>query len=110
VNRADWYAVTGTPYVGRIQMGLLRPKSRLIGGDYAGTVEAVGRNVTEFRPGDEVFGAKSGAFAEYMCVLVGVALKPPHLTFEEAAAVPAAAITALQVFATGGRFSLGRRS
>lgn len=96
VNRADWYLVTGTPYVGRVMMGLLKPKSRLVGADFAGTVEEVGRDVRDCRPGDEVFGAQNGAFAEYVCVRVGVALKPACVTFEQAAAVPLAAITALQ--------------
>src|SRR4051794_16528798 len=66
VNRSDWYELTGI-YLGRPQMGLRRPKSRLVGGDFAGTVEAVGADVTEFRPGDEVFGSRSGALAEYVC-------------------------------------------
>jgi NADPH:quinone reductase-like Zn-dependent oxidoreductase len=96
VNRADWYLVTGTPYIGRTKMGLLKPKSQLVGADFAGTVEAVGRDVRDYRPGDEVFGAQNGAFAEYVCVRVGVALKPACVTFEQAAAVPLAAITALQ--------------
>src|SRR5919106_175044 len=61
VNPADWYGMTGRPYVGRAQMGLLKPKQRVLGVDYAGTVEAVGKNVTQFRPGDEVFGGRNGA-------------------------------------------------
>ena len=60
VARGDWYTLTGL-YIGRAEMGLRKPKSRLVGGDFAGTVEAVGRDVTEFQPGDEVFGARSGA-------------------------------------------------
>jgi NADPH:quinone reductase-like Zn-dependent oxidoreductase len=67
LNMADWYAVAGRPYVGRVQMGLFKPKSNRLGVDYAGTVEAVGKNVTEFRPGDEVFGGKNGAYADYVC-------------------------------------------
>ncbi len=96
VNRADWYFMTGTPWAARPTMGLLRPKSRLIGGDFAGTVEAVGKDVTDLQPGDEVFGGRSGSFAEYVCARTGVARKPANLTFEEAAAVPTAALTALQ--------------
>ena len=96
VNRGDWYTVAGM-YVARPATGLRRPKSRLIGTDFAGTVEAVGRDVTEFRPGDEVFGGRTGALAEYVCARARcVALKPARLTFEEAAAVPVAALTALQ--------------
>jgi len=98
VNPADWYSVTGTPYVARTQMGLRKPKSNRTGVDFAGTVEAVGRNVTQFRPGDEVFGGKDGAFAEYVCVREDRAVvpKPVNVTFEQAAAVPVAALTALQ--------------
>ncbi|MEX2420845.1 MAG: alcohol dehydrogenase catalytic domain-containing protein, partial [Actinomycetota bacterium] len=68
VNPADWYGVTGRPYVGRVAMGLRKPKSERLGVDFAGTVEAVGKDVTQFRPGDEVFGGRDGAFAEYVCV------------------------------------------
>jgi NADPH:quinone reductase-like Zn-dependent oxidoreductase len=96
VARGDWYSLTGV-YVGRTELGLRKPKSPLIGGDFAGTIEAVGRDVTGFRPGDEVFGARNGACAEYVCARARfVALKPASLTFEEAAAVPTSALTALQ--------------
>ena len=64
VNPADWYGMTGIPYVGRALMGLFKPKQRVLGVDFAGTVEAVGEDITEFRPGDDVFGGRSGAFAE----------------------------------------------
>ena len=67
LNMADWYDVAGRPYVGRTQMGLRKPKTNRLGVDYAGTVEAVGKDVTEFQPGDEVFGGRNGAFAEYVC-------------------------------------------
>src|SRR5260221_9312113 len=88
IARGDWYGVTGL-YVGRAEMGLRKPKSRLVGGDFAGTIEAVGRDVTEFQPGDEVFGARSGALAEYACArTTAVALKPAHVSLEEASAVP----------------------
>jgi NADPH:quinone reductase-like Zn-dependent oxidoreductase len=96
VNRVDRYLITGTPYVGRLQLGLSRPKTLQIGMDFAGTVEAVGGQVTDFRPGDEVFGVRGGAFAEYVSVDAGIALKPAGLSFEEAAAVPLAGTTALQ--------------
>ena len=97
VARGDWYSLTGL-YVGRTEMGLRKPKSRLIGGDFAGTVEAVGRDVTGLQPGDEVFGGRNGAFAEYVCVREDRAVvpKPANVTFEQAAAVPVAALTALQ--------------
>ena len=77
-------------------MGLRKPKSNRLGYDFAGSVEAVGSQITEFRPGDEVFGGKGGAFAEYLCVSKAVALKPANLTFEQAASVPTAGLTAIQ--------------
>ena len=96
VNKADWYTLTGTPYFARSTMGVLKPKSPLLGCDFAGTVEAVGKAVTDLQPGDDVFGGRTGAFAEYVCARKGVARKPANVTFEEAAAVPVAALTALQ--------------
>jgi NADPH:quinone reductase-like Zn-dependent oxidoreductase len=96
LNRADWYEMTGTPLVARPMMGgLLRPKSPLIGGDFAGIAEAVGKDVAGIEPGDEVFGSRLGALAEYVSARM-VERKPANLTFEEAAAVPLAAVTALQ--------------
>jgi NADPH:quinone reductase-like Zn-dependent oxidoreductase len=111
LNMADWYAVAGRPYVGRAQMGLRKPKSNRLGVDYAGTVEAVGKNVTEFRPGDEVFGGRDGAFAEYVCARAdrSMVLKPANVTFEQAAAVPIAAITALQGLRDKGRLQPGQK-
>jgi len=111
VNPADWYSVAGRPYVGRAQMGLLKPKSNLLGVDYAGTVEAVGGNVTEFRPRDEVFGGRSGAYAEYVCAREDRAIvpKPSNVTFEEAAAVPIAALTALQGLRDKGQIQPGQK-
>ncbi len=109
VNRGDWYSVAGKPLIARPMMGgLLKPKSRLLGGDFAGTVEAVGKDVKELRPGDEVFGGRSGAFAEYVCARLGVVSKPANLTFEEAAAVPTAALTALQGLRDHGRLEPGQ--
>jgi NADPH:quinone reductase-like Zn-dependent oxidoreductase len=96
VNRADWYGMTGTPYLARGMTGVLKPKSKLFGTDFAGTVEAVGNDVSDFRPGDEVFGGRTGAFAEYVNVREAVVPKPPSVSFEEAAALPVAALTALQ--------------
>jgi NADPH:quinone reductase-like Zn-dependent oxidoreductase len=98
VNPQDWHLMRGTPYVVRATAGLTRPRAAGLGADAAGVVEAVGRNVTDFRPGDEVFADGSGTFAE-LVVLRGdgaVFRKPPDLTFEQAAAVPVAGTTALQ--------------
>ncbi len=111
LNLADWYEVTGRPYVGRTQMGLFKPKTNRLGVDYAGTVEAVGANVTTFRPGDEVFGGRNGAYAEYVCAREDRAIvrKPANVTFEEAAAVPIAAITALQGLRDKGQLEPGQK-
>ena len=111
LNLGDWYAVTGRPWVARPSTGLRRPKSETLGADFAGTVEAVGASVTQFRPGDEVFGARSGALAEYVCVPEdrGVVTKPAELTFEEAAAVPVAALTALQGVRDKGQLEPGQK-
>jgi NADPH:quinone reductase-like Zn-dependent oxidoreductase len=111
VNRVDWYDVTGTPWIARPMTGLRGPKSRFTGRDFAGTVEAVGNRVTDLRPGDEVFGGKKGggSFAEYVGVPADVARKPPGLTFEEAAAVPVAALTALQGLRDHGQLQPGQK-
>jgi NADPH:quinone reductase-like Zn-dependent oxidoreductase len=109
VNRGDWYGLTGRPYVVRPMMGLLKPRSQLMGGDFAGTAEAVGKDVTDIAPGDEVFGGRDGAFAEYVCSRNGVARKPANLSFEEAAAVPVAALTALQGLRDKGRLEPGQK-
>jgi NADPH:quinone reductase-like Zn-dependent oxidoreductase len=111
LNLADWYAVTGRPWIGRTQMGLFKPKTNRLGVDYAGTVEAVGKDVTEFRPGDDVFGGRDGAYAEYVCARAdrSMALKPANVTFEQAAAVPIAAITALQGLRDKGQVRPGQK-
>ena len=111
VNPADWHALTGTPYVARLGTGLLKPKPERLGIDFAGTVEAVGSNVKQFQPGDEVFGATSGAFAEYVGVLEDRAAvsKPANLTFEAAAAVPVAGLTALQGLRDHGHIQPGQK-
>jgi NADPH:quinone reductase-like Zn-dependent oxidoreductase len=109
VNPADWYAMTGAPYVARAQMGLRKPKERL-GRDLAGGVAAVGGNVTRFRPGDEVFGAGTGTLAEYVAVSEdGLVPKPASLSFEQAAAVPVAGLTALQGLRDKGRVQPGQQ-
>ena len=97
INAVDWHLMRGEPFPARIGGGLRRPKTRVPGMDAAGRVEAVGRNVTGFRPGDEVFGNPGNAFAEYtLGKPQGLVLKPARLTFEQAAAVPVAGLTALQ--------------
>ena len=103
VNPLDRFFMRGTPIV-RILPGLRKPKVTRLGVDVAGQVEAVGRNVTQFKPGDEVFGVCRGAFAEYVCAVEDkLALKPANISFEDAAAVPVAAITALQGLRDKGR-------
>lgn len=108
VNPAEWYSISGL-FIARLQMGLWKPKDIRLGADFAGVVEAVGANVTDFKPGDEVFGGRGGAFAEYVCVQKGIARKPVNLTFEEAAAVPTAAITALQGLRDHGQLQPGHK-
>jgi NADPH:quinone reductase-like Zn-dependent oxidoreductase len=111
VNIADWYSVVGRPLIARPTSGLFRPRSTRIGTDYAGVVEAVGPGVTRFAPGDEVFGGKDGAFAEYICARVdrSITPKPANVTFEEAAAVPVAALTALQAIRDKGGLEDGQK-
>jgi NADPH:quinone reductase-like Zn-dependent oxidoreductase len=101
--------MTGTPWFSRVELGLRKPKSPLLGTDFAGTVEAVGKDVTDFQPGDDVFGGRSGAFAEYVCARKGVARKPANVSFEEAAAVPVAALTALQALRDKGHIEQGQK-
>jgi NADPH:quinone reductase-like Zn-dependent oxidoreductase len=96
-NPLDFHEMRGTPYFARPMLGLRRPKNTRRGVDAAGTVEAVGENVTDFKPGDEVFGSCRGAFAEYVLGReTAVVAKPERLSFEQAAAIPAAGATALQ--------------
>lgn len=110
VNTLDWRFVRGTPYFMRIMAGLRKPKITRLGIDVAGQVEAVGGNITHFKPGDEVFGACRGALAEYACAAEDkLALKPANISFEEAAAVPVAAITALLGLRDKGRISPGQK-
>jgi NADPH:quinone reductase-like Zn-dependent oxidoreductase len=99
------------PLLLRPLFGLRKPKDTRLGVDYSGTVEAVGKNVTNFKPGDEVFGGKNGAIAEYVCVLAdrAVVLKPANMTFEQAASVPVAAITALQGLRDRGHIQSGQK-
>jgi NADPH:quinone reductase-like Zn-dependent oxidoreductase len=108
VNPVDWHMLTGAPYLVRTETGLRKPKREVLGVDFAGTVEAVGRSTSEFQPGDEVFGARNGSFAEYVCVRKAVVPKPANVTFEQAAAVPVAAISALQGLRDRGRIQAGQ--
>ncbi|MFC9823238.1 NAD(P)-dependent alcohol dehydrogenase [Streptomyces erythrochromogenes] len=110
VNARDWHLMRGDPYLARLVLGLRRPKVRIRGTDFAGRVEAVGKDVTRLRPGDEVFGEAEGAFAEYVCAPAdAVEPKPANLTFEQAAAVPLAGNTALMGLRDLGRLRPGQR-
>jgi NADPH:quinone reductase-like Zn-dependent oxidoreductase len=110
VNPLDWHMMRGEPYLERAMVGLGMPTDGRMGVDFAGTVEAVGRSVTRFKPGDDVFGGADGAFAEYVSVREGgsIALKPANATFEEAAAVPIAGVTALQAVRDYGHARAGQ--
>ncbi|GAA5082276.1 NAD(P)-dependent alcohol dehydrogenase [Lysobacter panacisoli] len=111
VNPLDWHYMRGTPYVMRMGNGLRKPKGARLGVDFAGTVEAVGRGVTKFKPGDEVFGGRTGAFAQYVTVHEdkAVAHKPANLSFEQAASIGVAAITALQGLRDAGKLQSGQK-
>jgi NADPH:quinone reductase-like Zn-dependent oxidoreductase len=114
VNPADWRSMRAKPFFSRATLGLLRPKHRILGVDIAGRVEAVGSDVTQFKPGDEVYANLldhgSGGFAEFVSVPVeAMSLKPANLSFEEAAAVPMAAVTALQGLRHHGEIRAGQR-
>ena len=114
LNAADGHYLRGTPWLFRLDCGLRKPKNTLLGADVAGRVEAVGSNVTLFQPGDAVFGDLSrsgrGTFAEYVCASEdAVVLKPTNTTFEAAAAVPLAAVTALQGLRTQGQIQSGQK-
>jgi NADPH:quinone reductase-like Zn-dependent oxidoreductase len=114
VNRLDWHLMRGSPYISRLQAGLRKPKDRVLGADVAGQVEAVGKHVTKFQPGDEVFGSLFGhgfgAFAEYVSASDDLLeLKPANLSFDQAAAVPVAALTALQGLRDHGRIEPGHK-
>jgi NADPH:quinone reductase-like Zn-dependent oxidoreductase len=113
-NANDWRLLRGKPFLMRLNLGLLKPKHMILGADVAGRVEAVGSNVKQFQPGDEVFGDISGygrgAFAEYVCVPEqALVLKPSNMTFEEVAAVPTAAVTALQGLRDKGQIQPGQK-
>lgn len=114
VNAADWRLLRGDPFLLRLSSGLQKPRNTILGADIAGWVVTVGRNVTQFRAGDEVYGDLSacgcGGFAKYVCAPeTTLALKPANLTFEQAAAVPMAAVTALQGLRHKGRILPGQK-
>lgn len=111
VNPLDWHTVRGNPYIMRMSMGLGAPADIRLGVDFAGTIVAVGKNVTRFKPGDDVFGGRDGAFAEYVTVreVGALALKPANVTFEQAAAAPVAALTALQALRDKGKIRPGQK-
>ncbi len=111
VNAYDWHLLTADIFLVRLMgAGLFKPKNRRLGADIAGRIEGVGRNVKQFQPGDEVFGMVRGGFAEYACAPEDVmALKPANLSFEQAAAVPMAAITALQGLRDVGEIQPGQK-
>src|SRR5438105_4620636 len=113
-NAGDWHLLRGVPFLVRLVSGVLKPKNTILGADIAGRVEAVGRNVKQFQPDDEVFGDVSGCgfggFAEYICARENaLALKPANLSFEEAAAVPSAGVTALQGLREKGQIQPGQK-
>jgi NADPH:quinone reductase-like Zn-dependent oxidoreductase len=111
INPLEWHYMRGTPYFMRLGVGLGAPTDPSLGSDFSGTVEAVGKSVTRFKAGDEVFGGRHGALAEYVVVSEsgGVALKPANITFEQAAAVPVAAVTALQGLRDTGKIKAGQK-
>jgi len=110
LNAGDYFSMRGSPWAVRFTVGFPKPKDYILGWDMAGRVQAVGKNVTRFKPGDEVFTSCSGTLAEYVCVAEEVlAMKPTNLTFEQAAAVPTAALTALQGLRDAGKLRPGQK-
>jgi NADPH:quinone reductase-like Zn-dependent oxidoreductase len=111
VNPLDFHYLHGTPYILRLEAGIGAPTNPRAGVDYAGTVEAVGRNVTRFHPGDAVFGGRTGAFADYVTAREdrAIAAKPDNVSFTEAASVPIAALTALQAVRDKGHVRAGQK-
>jgi NADPH:quinone reductase-like Zn-dependent oxidoreductase len=110
-NPLDWHGMRGEPFIARMGNGIRRPKDQRLGADIAGRVEAIGKNVTVFRPGDEVFGAVGiGGFAEYVCTREkNLALKPSNVSFEAAAATPVVGFTAIQGFRHAGGIRAGQK-
>jgi NADPH:quinone reductase-like Zn-dependent oxidoreductase len=110
VNPFDWHILRGVPFLVRLMgFGILQPKHHILGADMAGRVEAVGKDVTQFKVGDDVFGSGMGGFAEYACLRENTAAhKPANLSFEQAAAVPVAGLTALQALRNQGQIQAGQ--
>ena len=110
INILDWYGITGLG-IARVGGGFREPKDPRVGVDFAGVVEAIGASVESFKPGDEVYGARSGSFAEYLTIRKqgGIALKPVSMTFEQAAAIPVAGLTALQGLRDKGQIQPGQK-
>lgn len=110
VNPYDWHFMRGEPRIMRIGSGLRKPKDMRIGVDFAGVVEAIGKNVTQFKPGDEVFGGRTGAFAEYIVISERFLIpKPENISFEQAGAVQIAGLTALQGLRDKGKIEAGQK-
>ncbi len=111
VNPLDWHYMRGSPYIMRLGSGIGAPDDSSMGVDFAGTVEAVGKNVNGFKPGDEVFGGGNGAYAEYITIREdrGLAMKPANMSFGQAASVPIAGITALQALRDYGKLQAGQK-
>jgi NADPH:quinone reductase-like Zn-dependent oxidoreductase len=110
VNPLDWHHLTGTPYLARLAFGARRPNRPILGVDVAGTVEAVGRSITQFRPGDEVFGLVEGSLAEYASAREDlIVAKPKQVSFAQAAATPVAGLTALQGLRDKGNLQAGQQ-
>jgi NADPH:quinone reductase-like Zn-dependent oxidoreductase len=111
VNPLDWHYMRGSPYFMRLMSGLGAPTITRLGVDFSGTVEAVGKAVTRFKPGDEVFGGRTGAFADYVTIRESraVVLKPANVSHEQAASVPIAAITALEALRDKGQLQPGQK-
>ena len=114
LNAGDWHALRGTPFLQRLESGFPKPKNLILGADVSGRIEAIGKSVAKFQPGDEIYGdlywCGFGAFAEYVCIPEkSLALKPTNISFEEAAAVPQAAFTALHALRDQGQVQLGQK-
>lgn len=110
VNPLDWHLMRAKPFIVRFSEGLTRPKNPRLGADFAGVVEAVGSAVTHFKAGDEVYGDCMGAFGEYVCAAEkAMAIRPATLSYEEAAAIPVAGLTALQGLRDAGKVQAGER-
>lgn len=109
VNPLDWHIINGKPYISRVFLGLSKPRFARVGRDVAGEVEKIGKRVTQFKPGDEVFGVCRGAFAEFACASESkLAIKPDNVTFEQAASAPVAGLTALQGLRDKGKVKAGQ--